>query len=516
LQTGLDKRLAFPRREEAWPEGCPAAPWPPGFDASCEAPPAARLPARLGTTRADVLTLYEQLLPVGFLEELGRQEGRRQNRRVYTDRVVMWLMVTQRLQGNGTLESGVLELIRGLPASFWERPCQRIRLAREGKAVLSDNTASYNEARQALPRRVVEQGFDRVFQGWIEQAQATAPTAGRQGFFLDGTTVRTPHTPELRQAYPPASNQYGESHWPVLRMLVAHDLDTGLALRPEWDSQQVSEQQLLERLLDRLPSEAILVGDVNFGVFSVAYRARQRQHPVLLRLQLCRAQRICPEPLRDGIDRPVCWRPTPAECRKHGLPADADVQGRLMVRQVQPSDGSPPFRLALFATLDWPAEESFRLYGKRWFIETDLRSLKSTLELEQLTCTSVEMEAKEINLAMLTYNLVRATALLAAQAAGVAPRTFSFTRVRNVVQAFAPLIAHAQDEHEAQQIHAKMMYYVSRAKIRNRNRKRKSYPRAVWGRPQVHPKRKTEPRAGKASLEAKGGSGPAVSPVGRG
>ncbi len=467
-QTCLDQEPHCSRRVEALPEGPPA---------------------RLGTTVSDVLAVYEQLLPVGFLDELRRQEGPRQNSRVYTDHVVMWLMVTQRLQGNGTLEGGVLELIRGLPASFWLRPCKRIRLVLEGKAMLSDNTGSYNEARQALPRRMVEQGFDRVFQGWIEQAQATVPTAGR-AFFLDGTDLRTPHTPELRRAYPPASNQHGESHWPVLRMLVAHDLDTGLALRPEWDSQRVSEQQLLERVLERLPSEAILVGDTNFGVFSVAYHATQRQHPVLLRLQLCRARRICPEPLRDGIDRQVCWKPTLAERRKHGLPADAYVRGRLMVRQVQPSDGSPPFLLALFTTLDWPAEEIFPLYGKRWFIETDLRSLKGTLELEQLTCTSVEMVAKEITMAMLTYNLVRATAFLAAQTAGVAPRTFSFTRVRNVVQAFAPLVAHAQDEQEAQQIYAKMMYYVNRAKIRNRNRKQKSYPRAAWGRPQVHPKRK--------------------------
>ena len=438
-----------------------------------------------------MLRQYEQLLPVEVWEELRRQQGLRQNRRIYTDGVVIWLMVTQRLQGNGTLENGVLELIRGLPASFWLSPCKRIRLIREGKTMLSDNTGSYNEARQELPRKMVEQGFDWMFQGWIERVQAIVPTAGRQAFFLDGTTVRTAHTPELRQAYPPASNQHGESHWPVLRMLVAHDLDTGLALRPEWDSQQVSEQQLLERLVERLPSGAILVGDVNFGVFSVAYRTTQRQHPVLLRMQLCRARRICPEPLRDGIDRQISWKPTLAERRKHGLPADACLRGRLLVRQVQPSDGSPAFLLALFTTLDWPLEEIFQLYGKRWFVETDLRSLKCTLQLEQLTCTSVEMVAKEINVAILTYNLVRATAWQAAQAAGEAPRTFSFNRVRNVVQAFAPLIAQAHDEQTAQQIHAKMMYYVSRAKIRNRNRKQKSYPRAAWGRPRVHPKRET-------------------------
>jgi hypothetical protein len=34
--------------------------------------------------------------------------------------------------------------------------------------------------------------------------------------------------------------------------------------------------------------------------------------------------------------------------------------------------------------------------------------LKGTLELEQLTCTSPEMVAKEIDVAMLAYNLVRA------------------------------------------------------------------------------------------------------------
>ena len=27
---------------------------------------------------------------------------------------------------------------------------------------------------------------------------------------------------------------YGEAHWPLLRMLVAHDLHTGLAMRPVW------------------------------------------------------------------------------------------------------------------------------------------------------------------------------------------------------------------------------------------------------------------------------------------
>lgn len=436
--------------------------------------------------------LYQRLLPFEFMKELRRKLGVRQNRRVYTAEVVMWLMVAQRLQGKGTLETGVLELIRGLPGDFWPDPCKRIRLALEdSKPILSDNTGSYNEARHALPEAVVEQCFDQVTETLIREARESAATAG-QAFILDGTTVRTPHTSKLCEAYPPARNQHRESHWPVIRMLAIHDIDTGLALRPKWGSQEVSEQRLLEQIIDRVPEGATVVGDTNFGVFTVAYAADQAGHPVVLRMQLCRAQRICPEPLRDGIDREICWKPSAQECNKHGLPKGACVRGRLVVRQVQPSNGEASFLLALFTTRDGGSDEAVQVFGKRWNIETDLRSLKCTLALEQLSCISEKMVNKEILTGMLAYNLVRALGFLAAQGAGVPPRTLSFTRVRNVLNAFGPLIAAAKDDEEALRIYEKMMCYVSRAKNRELGRtKRRSYPREVWGRPQVFPKRKS-------------------------
>lgn len=443
-----------------------------------------------------MLSLYQRLLPVEFFDQLRQEEKRRENNRVYTTGVVMWLMVAQRLQGDGTLETGVLELLRGLPDSFWPNPCKRLQVGPDGqKPKLSGNTGSYNKARQALPVTVVEQSFDRVFEQLTGEAEGALATVGRRAFFLDGTTMRLPHTAALCEAYPPGSNQHGESHWPIIRALVAHDLKTGLAMRPQWGplngNQAVSEQGLLEQAIERLPSESAVVGDANFGVFSVAFAATQRNHPVLLRLTIVRAERLAGEPLRDGIDRRIEWRPTRDDRRSHpALPADACVAGRLIVRQVQPSNGSEPFLLALFTTLEEEAGEIVQLYGNRWNIETDLRSLKSTLQLEQLTCTSPEMVAKEIDLAMMAYNLVRAITYVAAQRAGLTPRAFSFTRVRNIINAFAPLIAAAPDERQAKELFEKMMYYVDQAKLPKRNRKRTAYPRAVWGRPQAYPKRK--------------------------
>src|SRR4029077_16022513 len=100
---------------------------------------------------------------------------------------------------------------------------------------------------------------------------------------------------------------HGEGHWPLLRVLVAHDVRTGLGMRPEWGAMHgpgaVSEQALLETAIDRLPRGSTVIGDANFGIFSVAYAAEQRGHPVLLRLTAQRAQRLAGGVLQDGIGR---------------------------------------------------------------------------------------------------------------------------------------------------------------------------------------------------------------------
>jgi hypothetical protein len=48
------------------------------------------------------------------------------------------------------------------------------------------------------------------------------------------------------------------------------------------------------------------------------------------------------------------------------------VRGRLIVRQVQPSNGAEAFLLGLFTTLEGDTDLIVSLYGKRWNIETDL------------------------------------------------------------------------------------------------------------------------------------------------
>lgn len=172
---------------------------------------------------------------------------------------------------------------------------------------LSAHTAAYNQARQKLPLPVVEQSCDRIFAQLMARMASGCAPASRRAFILDGTSMRLAYSPALAKRFPPNSNQHGQSHWPMIRVLVAHDLQTGLAIRPQWGPmygpEVVSEQHLVESAIDRLPAGATVLGDINFGVFSVAWAATQKGYPILLRLQSHRAQRLAGEPLRDGIDR---------------------------------------------------------------------------------------------------------------------------------------------------------------------------------------------------------------------
>ena len=419
--------------------------------------------------------------------------GVKSNNSVYSPLVVLWLVVAQRLQFGASMEAAVLELLHGLPNSFWPRPCKRILEWREQGKAPSSHTGAYNQARQALPRSVVQESCDHIFQQLVAQGGQPASHTAIPTFLLDGSTMRVPHTPELCKVYPPSSNQYGDAHWPLLRVVVAHDLQTGLAMRPEWGpmngDQAVSEQALLERAIDRLPERAIVIGDSNFGVFSIAYAAIQRQHPVVLRLTAERARCLAGEELHDGIDRALVWTPSRAERKKHPeIPSVACVHGYLRVRQVQPDDGGKAFLLALFTTLS--SADSFEAYGKRWNIETDLRTLKSTLCLDQLTCSTPDMVGKEIELAFVAYNLVRAFIGFASELSGIPPRGYSFTKVRRILEIFGPDLANATDTETAERIMNQILGLVQQSKLPQRKRKRPSYSREVWSRGSRYPSRK--------------------------
>jgi hypothetical protein len=145
--------------------------------------------------------------------------------------------------------------------------------------------------------------------------------------------------------------------------------------------------------------------------------------------------------------------------------------------------------LYLFTTLELAPEQILSIYKLRWRVETDLRSLKRTVALHQLTSKSPAMVDKELLLAVAAYNLVRTVMCLAARRANVEPRELSFSYVQAVVEAALPGLDHASTEEEYQERMDRVLRYAAQRKLPRRTRKR-SYPREVWGRGGHFPNRK--------------------------
>src|ERR1022692_3962528 len=232
-------------------------------------------------TALDAMALFQTALPAEFFEGLRKAAGQLREKGVYTAAVVVLLIILQRLlPGKATLNGAVQQVLSGRLKGLMPK---HKRLQED---TLSGNTGAYCRARCRLPKAVAEMAADQVVEYLLAEHPEALPGLGRQAFLLDGSSLDLPHTEELLKVYPPGSNRHGEAHWPVMRVVVAHDLVSGIALRPAWGpmygEQAVSEQALAESILDRFPEGSVMVDDRNFGVFSVVWYADQKKHPFVV------------------------------------------------------------------------------------------------------------------------------------------------------------------------------------------------------------------------------------------
>ena len=444
----------------------------------------------LGMESSAIFDLYLQLAPAELFRLVQRQVGLIARHGIYSARLVIWMMINQRLQARGTLASSVEQLVQGRFDPLLSQ-CKRVR---EKKIGLS--TGGYCQARQRLPKLVVSRSMDELTERLRSRLLESGSALPKRAYLLDGSSLQLEHEPELVKAYPPASNQHGKSHWPVLRIVVAHDLETGLAERPYWGplngAKAVSEQALAERVIQHLAAGSVLVADRNFGVFSTAYSVQQRGLEMVLRLTAVRAKALLGRPISRVGDDEVCWRASRWDGKKKGQrpwPADASVPGRLIAWRV--GRGKRQQWLYLFTTSSLPAEDVVALYGRRWLIETDLRSLKQTVRLQRISVHSADMMEKELLVAVMAYNLVRAIMFQAAQRANIDPRQLSFTYARNIVLDGYPKALAAPGAKQQEQELERIIDLVARCRLPKRT-KRRSYPREVWGRGYRFPIRRRE------------------------
>lgn len=434
--------------------------------------------------------LLRELIQSPEVSEQFDPKLRSNTRMIYTKGVTLWMLILQRL-GNGlSLEDTVSYVLAHdrdiLPDN---------KRVREG--LVSENSSAYNKARKNLSVKSIHE-FSSAVCDYL--GRKSEPIFGSQRvFIIDGTTITLPPTPELKRAFPPATNQHGESVWPIAMLMVANEMQSGCALLPQIDPmygpQRSSEAQQARQIVCRLPENSVVMADSGFGIFSVAYHSTQAGHDILFRKTASRfkslrkrAKLIEEGPFHKSYS--LLWQPTSKDRKTNpDLPSDADVE--VALHEVELSNGS---FLYLVTTLEIDATSAAKLYSRRYDVEFDIRDLKVTMDAENILATSVEMVKKELFTSVVAYNLIAQFRRQAAQLTRVEPRRLSFKGVWTSFRDHL-LLKEAEDFDQWQEHYTKALISAGNKKLPNRSKPR-SYPRYA------HPRRPKSTKAKKMARKA--------------
>jgi hypothetical protein len=433
----------------------------------------------------------ETLLKLIPDEELDRLQPSRPTT-VYTTLVTLWMMIMQRLGGGKSLSAIVKDVLAENRALLPDN-----KRVREG--TLSERSGAYSQARQRINLETVEFFANRVSDSLIDATPSWFD--GRRAFILDGTTITFEPTPELQEAFPPATNQHGESVWPVALLLVAHELQSSCALPPEFGAMygenNTSEAKLARSLARRMPRASIVLADSGFGIFSVGHVMIAEGHSILFRLTKSRFKSMKRQAsLVEKWDGHATWelRWTPSDKDRKtnpDLPDDAELD--VLLHEVPLPKGET---LYLVTTLPVDAARAGAIYRLRYDVEHDIRDVKVSMDTENIRAKSVAMVKKELLTSIVAYNLVVQFRRQAAEIAKLPPRRLSFTGVWNTFESF---LLHQPPCSAADWVkrYEDALQIASRDKLPNRpgrSYERKAHPRRPKSTKFMKKQNKTSPK----------------------
>jgi hypothetical protein len=289
-------------------------------------------------------------------------------------------------------------------------------------------------ARQRLGASALESLFDRTAKAWCGQDLARHSWKGLSLWAMDGTTFRTPDSPENRSTFGAQGYASGKvSSYPQVRAVTLTALPTRLIADAAFGEYDKNEMRYAQELIERIPEQSITVFDKGF--FSAS---------LLLGLSLKGNQRHFLIPAKANAKWEVL----------SGSPEDSLVQMKVSpqarsknpdfpefwtaraVRAVLP-DGSE--KILLTSMLDkrrFKASDVAACYQRRWEIETSYRELKQTMLGGPLTLRTQDPQgiAQEIWGALIAYNLIRLEMAKAANEAKASPTDLSFIRALHLIQ----------------------------------------------------------------------------------
>jgi len=389
---------------------------------------------------------FTDILTEASIRDVLDEHGVQYRDRVFTPVTTIWGFLSQVLSEDHSCRDAVSRIIA--------------HRATNGLAVCSPNTASYCDARSRIPTSVLRTLATRTAEELETSVADQWKWNGRSVFIVDGSHVSMPDTEENQAMYPQPSTQQPGIGFPLARITVALSLATGachdLAIAP-YQGKGTGEKTLFRRMYDTLNPGDVVLADALFDDYFIVYELCRRGIDIVARAQHQRVgTRIAKSKLGDDI---IVWqRPN----KPRGMTGEQyrTYPEQLVMRQVTVDACDKNNRVNKFKVITTILHESIdaeqigRLYEQRWNGEVDIRSIKSTMQMDILRCKTPDMVHKEIWTHLLAYNLLRTVMAVAANDNDIEPRQVSFKGAKQALTAFAPKIEAARPEDRAPLIDA--------------------------------------------------------------
>jgi hypothetical protein len=362
------------------------------------------------------------VLPAEDLEKLVVEEIGTFRERIYPPLTTLGLFIGQALSQDGACQDAVSRRLS-------ERVAQ-------GESACSLNSGPYCKARKRLPLGLIRRLALKVG----EKLEQTSPVEwkwrNRSVKLMDGTTISMPDTASNQSVYPQSGVQQAGLGFPLAMLVALISLSTGAVL--EWAlgpcrGKHTGEQALFRQLMPCLKSGDIVLADrYHCNYFTAALLmecgvdlvTRQHQRRIT---DFRRGRRL------GRRDHLVDWirpqRPAWMDAETY-----AAMPERLSMRETEVGGRILVTTLADAKTVT--AKDIDALYGRRWQIEVDLRSIKAEMGMDILRTQSAPMADKEIAVYLLAYNLVCALMVRAAASSGLEARALSFKGTIQLYLAF--------------------------------------------------------------------------------
>lgn len=435
---------------------------------------------RLRTTVGKPLHQFESLFAPYIPRHRLAQEDQGPHSRVrrWNLRLVFWTFLWQVAQAG----SSCREAIR-----------QAQSLCRLQKLPLPpDKTSPYCQARGRLPLERLED----IHRGLCQEAEAAVSSqdlwCGHRVQVVDGTSCTLADTPENQAVFPQQSVQKPGCGFPIMTLVALFHLATGMITAWATGRWGQHELALLQTLWDHLRANDVLLADRGFGTWTLLAQCQQRKVHAVFRLRgrrrgdFRRGQRLSHDERLVQWKKPLSRSKTVSAQEWAGLP---DVLTLRLVRCRMNVQGFRTRQVVVVTTLldaeKYPPSKLSELYLRRWEMELSLRDLKTTLQMEHLSCMRPDYVERELRMHLLVHNLVRRIMLQCARVHRVPLRQVSFAGALATCRRYGEALLQARSKAKREELMQELLRVIAEDPVPIRPGRRE--PRALKRRHKPYP-----------------------------